>query len=262
MAKSPKKRLDQLLVDRSLATDLGKAQALVLAGEVRVAGQVVSKAGESVKADAEITLLEGRTYVSRAGDKLVGALSEFGLDVAELVCADVGAAAGGFTDVLISNAAAMVYAIDVGYGEFDWKLRNNPKVSLYERTNVRSLTRLPHEIDLAVADLSFISLRVVLPVMSGWLKPTGRILALVKPQFEAKREEVEAGGLVRSSAVHTRVLREVIAAGDGLGLSLAGVAPSSVRGTKGNQEFFVLLGGEPLESAADPVAQAIDRVHG
>ena len=236
-----KMRLDQLLVQRGLAATRARAQAMIMAGQVRVNGQVVDKPGTRVAADAEVAVEAGLPYVSRGGLKLAAALDAFGVDPRGCVVADVGASTGGFTDCLLQRGAARVYAIDVGYGQLAWSLRQDPRVVVLERTNVRYLEVLPEPIDLGVIDVSFISLELVLPVVAGWLKERGQIVALVKPQFEVGRGEVGRGGVVRDPAQHSAVLARVAAWARGQGLRLAGVAPSPILGPAGNREFLVHL---------------------
>jgi 23S rRNA (cytidine1920-2'-O)/16S rRNA (cytidine1409-2'-O)-methyltransferase len=236
-----RRRLDVLLVERGLAESRARAQALIMAGEVSVDGEVARKPGTRVLVDADISVVEGLPYVSRGGFKIAAALDAFGVDVAGLVVADVGASTGGFTDCLLQRGAARVYAIDVGYGQLAWSLRKDPRVVVMERTNVRYLQTLPEPIDLATVDVSFISLQLVLPVVTGWLSERGQIVALVKPQFEVGRGEVGRGGVVRRPEQHEEVLRRVARWSRSLELRLDGVVPSPVLGPAGNREFLVRL---------------------
>jgi 23S rRNA (cytidine1920-2'-O)/16S rRNA (cytidine1409-2'-O)-methyltransferase len=238
-AMSAKKRLDVLLVERGLAESRSQAQALVLAGRVR--GH--SKAGEQVAEDAALEVAEGARFVSRGGEKLRGALDAFDVDVAGEDCLDVGASTGGFTDCLLQAGAARVIALDVGYGQLHPKLRDDPRVTVLERTNVRDLRceQLPFLPTLVVCDVSFIGLAKVLPTALACAQPGWRALVLVKPQFEAGQADVGKGGVVRDPAVHDRVLAEVLARASEWGAAALGVEPSAVRGPKGNQEFFVFL---------------------
>lgn len=236
-----KMRLDQLLVERGLAETRTRAQALVMAGQVRVNGQVVDKPGTRVAADADVAVEAGLPYVSRGGVKLAAALDAFGIDPRGCVVADVGASTGGFTDCLLQRGAARVYAIDVGYGQLAWSLRRDPRVVVLERTNVRFLKALPEPIDLVVVDVSFISLKLVLPVVAHWLTENGQIVALVKPQFEVGRGEVGRGGVVRDPAQHAAVLARVAGWVRELGLRLEGLVPSPILGPAGNREFLVRL---------------------
>jgi 23S rRNA (cytidine1920-2'-O)/16S rRNA (cytidine1409-2'-O)-methyltransferase len=251
-----KERLDKLLVSRGLVESREKAQALILAGQVRVGGVPAQKAGSQVPADADLEVT-GREhpYVSRGGVKLEAALKAFALDPAGWGCLDIGASTGGFTDCLLQHGAARVFAVDVGYGQLAWSLRNDPRVTLFERTNIRLLDpeRLGTRVDLAVMDVSFISLRLVLRHAVRFLRPGGRVLALVKPQFEAGREQVRRGGRVTDPAVHEEVLAAVRREGEALGLITLGAVESPLPGKKsGNREFFLLWQAreeaEPLKS--------------
>ena len=220
---------------------------MILAGQVRVNGEVVSKAGHPVTPDAEIALIEpGHPYVGRGGVKLAHALDAFGIDPLGRVALDVGASTGGFTDVLLRRGAARVVALDVGHGQLDWTLRNDPRVFVIERVNARTLTadQLPPDaraFGIITIDVSFIGVRHVLPAVAPLLRPDGDAVVLVKPQFEAGRGEVGKGGLVHDEAVHARVIDEVTAAADALGLTRAAVAESPITGTEGNREFFLHL---------------------
>ncbi|NLE44566.1 MAG: TlyA family RNA methyltransferase [Chloroflexi bacterium] len=233
-----KKRLDVLLAERGLARSRTEAQRLTQAGAVRVDGQLESKPGAEVDVEAALTVAERPRYVGRGGEKLAAALDAFGLDIEAKIAADVGASTGGFTDCLLQHGARRVYAIDVGYGQLDWGLRNDSRVVVMERTNARYITVLPEVIDIAAIDVSFISLRVILPVVAGWLADPGEVIALVKPQFEAGRREVRKGGVVRDAAVHRRVLREVVGAAQACGLALRGMMRSPLQGPAGNTEFL------------------------
>ncbi len=237
-----KKRLDLLLVERGLAASRERARALVLAAQVRVDGQVVSKAGTVVRSEAEISLVQpDHPYVGRGGVKLAHALDVFGLTVAGRDALDIGASTGGFTDVLLRRGANSVIALDVGHGQLDWRLRNDPRVIVLEGVNARTLTpsTLPHPVDVVTIDVSFISLRLILPQIPALVRPAADLVALVKPQFEAGRDEVGRRGLVTDPAVHERVLREVRESAAGLGLRHIGETPSPIAGATGNQEFLV-----------------------
>lgn len=236
-----KERLDLLLVERRLAESRNRAQQLIRAGQVLVNDRVLDKPGMQVPIDAEIRVRERLPYVSRGGLKLEAALDAFGIDVAGVVAADVGASTGGFTDCLLQRGAARVYAIDVGYGQLAWSLRQDERVVVMERTNVRYLDQLPESVDLATIDVSFISLRLVLPKVVGWLKPVGQIIALIKPQFEAGREDVGKGGIVRDLEVHRRVLLEVLGFAEEEGLRVRDLIPSPIPGAEGNVEFLAWL---------------------
>jgi 23S rRNA (cytidine1920-2'-O)/16S rRNA (cytidine1409-2'-O)-methyltransferase len=235
-----KSRLDLLVVERGLAESREKARALILAGAVLVEGRPVAKAGTLVSGDAAVEVVAGAQYASRGGEKLAGALAAFQIDVAGLVAIDVGASTGGFTDCLLRNGAVRVYAIDVGYGLIDYRLRQDPRVSVLERVNIRYLESLPEKADVATIDVSFISLEKVIPAVTKLLKAGGRIVALVKPQFQAKRQEVGKRGVVRDPQVHAAVLGRHVAWGAAQGLRLLGLAMSPLLGPAGNKEFFVL----------------------
>ncbi len=238
MGKQPKERLDVLLVERKLTESQTQAQRLIRAGEVRVAGQVSDKPGTRVLTDVEITVQVRPPFVSRGGEKLEAALARIELDVAGGVAADVGASTGGFTDCLLKRGACRVYAIDVGYGQLAWRLRNDPRIVVMERTNARHLESLPEPVDLVSVDVSFISLELILPMAVRWLQPNGQVVALIKPQFEAGRREVRKGGVVRDPAVHRRVLERVLDIAAELDLELGGLMPSPLRGPAGNVEFL------------------------
>ena len=239
-----KLRLDKLLVERGLAPSREKAQALIMAGQVLVDDRMLDKAGQQVSAQAEIRI-KGETlpYVSRGGLKLRRALDEFGLDVTGLVALDVGASTGGFTDCLLQAGARQVYAVDVGYGQLAWKLRQDGRVVNIERTNIRYLTleELGCAPDLAVIDASFISLAKVLPATVRLIRPGGYVVALIKPQFEVGRGEVGKGGIVRDPAAHTRAIESVRRAAMELGLTVSGQCDSPITGADGNREFLILL---------------------
>ena len=244
----PKSRLDLLIVARGLVATRERARAHILAGDVLVDGTPVTKAGASVRDDAEVTLRRpDHPWVGRGGLKLAHALEVFALDVTHAVGLDIGASTGGFTDVLLSHGAARVVALDVGHNQIDWKLRNDPRVVTLEGINARHLTpdQLPAEarlFDVVTIDVSFISLAHILPVVPPLLAPDGRVIALVKPQFEAGRDEVGAGGIVRDAAVHARVLDDVEGAALRVGLRRLAVEPSPITGAEGNREFLMLLG--------------------
>jgi 23S rRNA (cytidine1920-2'-O)/16S rRNA (cytidine1409-2'-O)-methyltransferase len=232
-----KKRLDVLMVERGLAETRSQAQALVLAG--RVPGH--AKAGEQVDDSSEIEVEAGPRFVSRGGEKLAHALEAFSMDVEGEDCLDVGASTGGFTDCLLQAGAARVCALDVGYGQLHPKLRDDPRVTVLERTNARALRELPFRPDLLVCDVSFISVRIALPPVFELMEPGWDALVLVKPQFEAGKREVGKGGVVRDAEIHRRVLREVVEAGLGWGATAVGVVDSGLPGPKGNREFFLHL---------------------
>lgn len=236
-----KERVDTLLVEKGLVESRAKAQALIMAGEVRANGEVVRKAGEKVDTEAVLEVRQELPYVSRGGYKMAGALDDFGVEPQGKVCADVGASTGGFTDVLLQRGAVKVYAIDVGQGILAWKLRQDPRVVVMERTNARHLTTLNEPIDLVVMDASFISIELLLPAIAGWLCPGGEVVTLVKPQFEAGRDAVGKGGVVRDSKVHREVLKGTVAYAETHGWAVRGVTVSPITGPAGNKEFFLWL---------------------
>jgi len=236
-----KRRIDSLLVDRGLVESRAKAQALIMAGEVTVEGKASIKAGTLVSEEAAITILEPPPFVSRGGIKLDHALDQFQIDVTAKVVADIGASTGGFTDCLLAKGASRVYAVDVGYGQLDYRLRQDERVVVMERVNARYPIPLPEKVDLATLDLSFISVEKVIPSVAQLLKDGGYLLVLLKPQFEAKRSEVGKGGVVRQPQVHARVLGRFIAWMIGHGFRLGGLVASPILGASGNMEFFVLL---------------------
>jgi len=256
-----KQRLDVLLVERGWAKSRSQAQGLIRAGRVRVASQIVDKPGTQVPVGADVTLEERPRFVGRGGQKLEAAVVRFGLDEAlrGAVVADVGASTGGFTDCLLQHGARRVYAIDVGYGQLDWRLRNDERVVVMERTNARYLKELPEAVNLVSIDVSFISLRLILPSVLGWLAPAGQVVALIKPQFEAGRRYVQKGGVVRDSAVHRAVLARTLDAAASLGLALRGIIPSPLRGPAGNVEFLAWWQGGEMTQAVEPdIAVAIE----
>jgi 23S rRNA (cytidine1920-2'-O)/16S rRNA (cytidine1409-2'-O)-methyltransferase len=236
-----KRRIDGLLVDKGLAESRAKAQALIMAGEVVVEGKTIIKPGTLVAEEAVITILKPPPFVSRGGIKLDYALDRFQLDVLSKVVADIGASTGGFTDCLLKRGASRVYAIDVGYGQLDYRLRCDPRVVVMERVNARYPIPLPEKVDLATIDLSFISVEKVIPSVAQLLNEKGYLLVLIKPQFEARRGEVGKGGIVKQSIVHARVLGRFIAWVIDHGFRLGGLVASPILGASGNKEFFVLL---------------------
>ena len=243
-AYPPTMRLDQLLVARGLAPSRERARALILAGQVTVNGQPATKAGHEVRDDADVLVaLPDHPYVGRGGLKLAHALDAFGIDVRDALALDIGASTGGFTDVLLQRGARQVVALDVGHGQLDWKLRTDPRVIVREHVNARYLADddVPGPFDVVTIDVSFISLRQILPVVPRRLARGGSVVALVKPQFEAGRADVGKGGLVTDPAMHARVLREVREAARALGLTPMADTPSPITGTAGNQEFLLHL---------------------
>ena len=235
-----KVRLDQLLVDRTLAPSREKAQALILAGQVLVNGQKIDKAGRQIDPESRVEILESPRYVSRGGLKLEAAIRHFGIQVEHQICLDIGSSTGGFTDCLLQHAAARVYAIDVGTGQLDWKLRNDSRVIFREQTNARYLTRaeVPEPIGLAVCDVSFISITMILPALSELLAPSGEMVILVKPQFELERHQVGKGGIIRDPELHQLACKRVEDEVRYLGFR-SEIMPSPVLGAEGNQEFLL-----------------------
>jgi 23S rRNA (cytidine1920-2'-O)/16S rRNA (cytidine1409-2'-O)-methyltransferase len=247
----PKVRLDVLLVEKGLADSRAKAQALIMAGQVRVADQVALKPATTVQPDAVLTVDMGPRFVSRGGEKIEGALDTFKLDVTGFVCADVGSSTGGFTDCLLQRGAKKVYAIDVGKGILHWKLRNDPRVVVMEETNARFVESLPEKIDFVTVDASFISLKVLLPVIKKWNVASG-IVALIKPQFEAGKKEVSRGdGVIRDPEIHRQVLLDVLRYAKAEGFGLHGLVKSSLLGPKGNAEFLVWMDMNPNEAVVE-----------
>jgi 23S rRNA (cytidine1920-2'-O)/16S rRNA (cytidine1409-2'-O)-methyltransferase len=254
-------RLDQLLVQRELAPSRERAQALILAGAVRVSGDRADRAAAPVAEDAVVTVEAGPRFVSRGGEKLDGALMDFALDVTAMVALDVGSSTGGFTDCLLQRGASRVYAVDVGKGQLDWNLRSDHRVRVMEGINAREGFELPEAVDLIVADLSFISLRLALPPSFRHLREAGAVVALVKPQFEAGREAVEKGGIVRDRGARAAA---VVAVGEQFardGAGVVAVVPSRLAGREGNREIFVHavkgdagLAPDELRSAAERAA--------
>ncbi|MEN8258366.1 MAG: TlyA family RNA methyltransferase [Thermodesulfobacteriota bacterium] len=236
-------RLDKLLVSRGLADSRQKAQAIIGSGQVLVAGQLVDKAGSQIDDSLEITI-KGKAcpFVSRGGLKLAKGLDHFQLDPSGFICADIGASTGGFSDCLLQNGAAKVYAVDVGYGQLDWKLRQDPKVVVLERTNARYLTskEIPDSLDLAVIDAAFISIKLLIPALLPLFahKPVS-ILSLIKPQFEVGKGKVGKGGVVSDPALHKEVIDSIKEFVDSLGLNHRGVTDSPILGPKGNKEFLI-----------------------
>ena len=255
-------RLDVLLVERGLAESRAKAQAMIMAGQVRVADQVTLKPATAVSADSVLTVDSGPRFVSRGGEKLDAALEAFAIDVTGFLCADVGASTGGFTDCLLQHGAAKVYAIDVGKGILHWKLRNDPRVVVMEETNARYVESLPEPLSLVTVDASFISLKILLPVVRRWLEASqgkGDIVALIKPQFEAGKKDVARGdGVIRDPEIHKQVLLDVLGFAQKDGFQIRGLIKSPLLGPKGNAEYLVWLGENETELDLDElVNQAI-----
>jgi len=252
-ARNPRKRLDQRLVDEALVESRERARGLILAGQVRVDGRRVDKPGTLIGSEAEVTIAgPEHPFVGRGGVKLRAALDAFGVDVKDKVCLDVGAGTGGFTDCLLQAGAATVIAVDVGHGHLHPRLRHDPRVIFLERVNVRHLTdrHLPVRPHLAVIDVAFISLTLVIPVIADLLPPDGEIVALVKPQFEVGRGEVGKGGIVRNPHQHGAVIRKVAGSARELGMVVRGLCASPILGAKGNREFFLYL----AKSSARPAS--------
>ena len=247
-----RRRLDQTLIDQGLIDSLERARALIMAGQVKVDGRTAAAPGERVPPEGVVRLDAGPEYIGRGGVKLAAALEHFNLDVDVdgAVALDVGASTGGFTDCLLKQGAARVYALDVGYGQLDYRLRQDSRVTVMERVNARYSFPLPERVDLATVDVSFISVTMLLPSVAAHLKDDGNIIVLVKPQFEARRSEVGKGGVVRDPRVHARVLARVIAWAVSNGYRFKGLAPSPITGSKGNREFFALL-TSPSERACN-----------
>lgn len=257
-----KARLDRLLMEKMGLGSRSKAAAQIMAGEVTVDGRLVDKPGSMVRSDAEITLKAKPRYVGRGGIKLEGALDAFDVNVDKKVCADVGASTGGFTDCLLQHGAARVYAIDVGRGILDYSLRVDDRVRPLEGTNARHLESLPERPSLVVIDVSFISIRLILPAVTRWVSGDADIIALVKPQFEVGKGEVGKGGIVRDATLRQRALRDIVIFAESLGMVSADVIRSPITGAKGNVEYFLWL---RLSGAGDSSARAlnkIDALHG
>lgn len=259
-----KERLDMLLTEKGLCDSRSRAQALIMSGEVYVNGQKCDKAGTAVDVEAEIEV-RGNVcpYVSRGGLKLEKALRDFGVDPAGYVCSDSGASTGGFTDCLLQKGAKKVFAIDVGYGQLAWSIRTDPRVVCMERTNIRYVTpeRLGEPLDLSVIDVSFISLRIVLPAVKALLKPTGQVLCLIKPQFEAGKEKVGKKGVVRDPAVHAEVLENFLSLAASLDLTVRNLTFSPVKGPEGNIEFLGHLSMEPAGAITPDVPALVAAAH-
>ena len=238
-----KVRLDKLLSERGLVESREKAKAIILGGNVFVNGVIVDKAGALVKPDVVLDVKSRLPYVSRGGLKLEHALKEFDMDVRGKIAMDVGASTGGFTDCLLQNGTKKVYAIDVGYGQFDWTLRGNERIVLLEKTNIRYLDGdpVPDPIDIATIDVSFISLLKVIPNVLDFLIPNGEIIALIKPQFETGRENVGKGGVVKDENRQLEVIERIKTESEKMGLEVKGVTKSPIKGAKGNVEYFIYL---------------------
>ncbi len=259
-----KKRLDVLLVEQGHAETRTKAQAIIMSGLVYVDGQKADKPGMSYEETAAIEVRSGGCpYVSRGGLKLEKALRDFGVKPEGFVCSDSGASTGGFTDCLLQQGASKVFAIDVGYGQLDWKIRSDPRVVVMERTNIRYVTPedLGEPLDLSVIDVSFISLRIVLPTIKTLLKPTGQVLCLIKPQFEAGKEKVGKKGVIREPAIHQEVLDHFVELADEIGFTILGLTFSPVKGPEGNIEFLAHLTLDDLPGIRPDTALVVRQAH-
>ena len=261
---SGKKRLDVLLTERGLQESRQRAQAVIMSGEVFVNGQRVDKPGTAVAEDARIEIRGGTlAYVSRGGLKLEKAMATFPIDLHGAVCADIGASTGGFTDCMLQNGAEKVYAVDVGYGQLAWKLRSDPRVVCLERTNARYLTheQVPDELDFASVDVSFISLKLILPPLNGLLKDGGHAACLVKPQFEAGREKVGKKGVVRDPDVHLEVLEHFLDHAKESGFTVLGLTYSPIRGPEGNIEYLGYLEKGPWQERTFDLKALVEESH-
>ncbi|MBE6959219.1 MAG: TlyA family RNA methyltransferase [Ruminococcaceae bacterium] len=259
-----KKRLDVLLTERMFAESRAKAQAIIMAGQVYVDGQKADKPGISYEETVDIEV-RGETcpYVSRGGLKLEKALRDFGVKPMGFVCSDSGASTGGFTDCLLQQGAKKVFAIDVGYGQLDWKIRSDPRVVVMERTNIRYVTpeQLGEPLDLSVVDVSFISLKIVLPAIKALLKPTGQVLCLIKPQFEAGRDKVGKKGVVRDPETHKEVLDMFVRLASDLQMNILGLTFSPVTGPEGNIEFLGHLTMDTVTGIEPDTAAVVSAAH-
>ena len=259
-----KKRLDVLLTEQGYADTRSKAQAIIMAGLVYVDGQKADKAGISYEETVSIEVRGGVCpYVSRGGLKLEKALRDFGVKPEGYVCSDSGASTGGFTDCLLQQGAKKVFAIDVGYGQLDWKIRSDPRVVVMERTNIRYVTpeELGEPLDLSVIDVSFISLKIVLPTIKTLLKPEGQVLCLIKPQFEAGKDKVGKKGVVREPEIHKEVLDMFVELADNLGFTILGLTFSPVKGPEGNIEFLGHLTLRQVEGIRPDTAEVVRMAH-
>ncbi len=254
-------------MERGLAESRAKAQALIMAGQVRVNDQVALKPATAIDPKSVLTVDHGPRFVSRGGEKLDAALEAFGIDVKDFVCADVGASTGGFTDCMLQRGAAKVYAIDVGKGILHWKLRNYARVVVMEETNARHVESLPEKVSFVTVDASFISLKILLPVTKNWLAENAQLLCLIKPQFEAGKKDVSRGdGVIRDPEIHRQVLLDVLGYAKQEGFSLLGLIKSPLLGPKGNTEFLVWLDvhstGKSVEELVDQVLPEVDDLAG
>lgn len=254
----PKIRLDVLLVERGLADSRAKAQALIMAGQVRVNDQVALKPATATDTNSTLAVDSGPRFVSRGGEKLEGALNAFAMDVTGFVCADIGSSTGGFTDCLLQYGAAKVYAIDVGKGILHWKLRNDRRVVLMEETNARFVESLPEPVSMVTVDASFISLKVLLPTIKKWASENTQLICLIKPQFEAGRKDVSRGdGVIRNPEIHRQVLFDVLSYAINEGFGLRGLVKSSLLGPKGNTEFLLWLDLHPNLTSVEELVNSV-----
>ena len=259
-----KKRLDVLLTEQGYAENSTKAQAIIMSGIVYADGQKADKPGTAYEETVSIEVRGGACpYVSRGGLKLEKALRDFGVKPEGFVCSDSGASTGGFTDCLLQQGARKVFAIDVGYGQLDWKIRSDPRVVVMEKTNIRYVTpeQLGEPLDLSVVDVSFISLKIVLPAIRALLKPTGQVLCLIKPQFEAGREKVGKKGVVREKSTHVEVLQGFVELADSLGFHILGLTYSPVKGPEGNIEFLGHLSLNDVPGICPDVVDVVEQAH-
>ena len=259
-----KKRLDVLLTEQGYAENRTKAQAIIMSGIVYADGQKANKPGTAYEETVSIEVRGGACpYVSRGGLKLEKALRDFGVKPEGFVCSDSGASTGGFTDCLLQQGARKVFAIDVGYGQLDWKIRSDPRVVVMEKTNIRYVTpeQLGEPLDLSVVDVSFISLKIVLPAIRALLKPTGQVLCLIKPQFEAGREKVGKKGVVREKSTHVEVLQGFVELADSLGFHILGLTYSPVKGPEGNIEFLGHLSLNDVPGICPDVVDVVEQAH-
>jgi 23S rRNA (cytidine1920-2'-O)/16S rRNA (cytidine1409-2'-O)-methyltransferase len=255
-----KQRLDMLLVERGLAPSREKARGMIMAGEVSVNGQIVDKPGSPIQLTAELKTKGKPRFVSRGGEKLAGALKDFNLDVQGRICADVGASTGGFTDCLLQNGAARVYSIDVGYGQLDYSLRQDKRVVVMERINARYLEQLDEMVNLVTIDASFISLKLLLPVIRGWLQSQADVIPLIKPQFEAGKHDVGKGGVVKDPEIHVRVIEEILSFALREGFLVKGLTRSPLKGPAGNIEFLAWFGWGDSQTASLDITPLINTV--
>ena len=260
-----KKRLDLLVVEKGLTSSRNQAQRLIMAGEVVVNGNIALKPSETYTEDAQVSIKERPPFISRGGEKLIAALENFGLtDLEGRICADVGASTGGFTDCLLQHGVQKVYAIDVGYGQLHWKLRNDERVIVMEKTNVRDLQKMPEKMDLVVVDVSFISLKVIFNNLKMFMKDEADLITLIKPQFEAGRKEAAKGkGVIKDHAVHEAVLERVMLAAEAEGLYLHGLIQSPIKGPKGNIEFLAHFRTQPFTITAESfIGKILNKISG